>query len=423
MDEEHIDKPTKPGQYLAYEREKRGFTVEDIAGKLRLSPRTIRALEEETHDKLPELVYVRGYIRSYCRLLHIDSVPVLDMYTANIPQETDQLLEDLSSSSPLNERQQKYIIFWGSVAVAFIFLALVIGWWQENRPTTYPVSESSVSQEEAAPAFVDEPSVSQEETAPAFVDEPSVSQETAPASVDNPSVSQEEAAPASVDNPSVSQEEAAPASVDEPPVSQETAPASVDEPSFSQEEAAPAFVDEPPVSQEEAAAPASAGEASVSQEEAAPASAGEPSVSQEDVAEQPETPDIPSPQEEAPPVSDIETINVPNDEVQPAVADTEADAEPDNGQFDVIDDALQPVTLVVMSTGESWARVRDGGGDIFIHRILPTGYNKIFMVNLPLKFEFGNAYQVSIMIDGRDYDMSSYIKSNRVAVFEVTELP
>ena len=379
MDEEHIDEPTKPGQYLAYEREKKGFTVEDIAGKLRLSPRIIRALEEEIHDKLPELVYVRGYIRAYCRLLHIDPVPVLDMYTANLPQETDQLLEDLSSSSPLNERQQKYIIFWGSVAVAFIFLALVIGWWQENRPTTYPVSEPSVLQEETAPASMDEPSVSQEETAPASMDEPSVSQE-------------------------------------------ETAPASVGEPSVSEEEAAPASVGEPSVSEEEAA-PASAGEPSVSEEEAAPASAGEPSVSEEDVAEQPEIPDIPPPQEEAPPVSDIEIINVPNDEVQPFVSDTEADAEPDNGQFDAIDDALQPVTLVIMSTGESWARVRDGGGDIFIHRILPTGYNKIFMVNLPLKFEFGNAHQVSIMIDGRDYDISSYIRSNRVAVFEVTELP
>ncbi len=394
MDEEHIDEPKKPGQYLAYEREKKGFTVEDIAEKLRLSPRIIHALEEEIHDKLPELVYVRGYIRAYCRLLRIDPVPVLDMYTANLPQETDQLLEDLSSSSPLNERQQKYIIFWGSVIVAFIFLALVIGWWQENRPTTYPVSESSVSQEEAAPAFVGEPSVLQEEAAPAFVGEPSVLQEeTAPAFVGGPSVSQEETAPAAVGEPSVSQEE--------------TASAAVGGPSVSQEETASAAVGGP----------------SVSQEETASAAVGEPSVSQEDVAEQSEIPDIPPQQEAAQSPSDMEAINVSDDEVRSTVLETEADTEVNSQRLDAIDDASQPVTLVVMSTGESWARVRDGGGDIFIHRILPTGYNKIFMVNLPLKFELGNANQVSIMIDGKDYDISSYIKPNKVANFEVTELP
>ena len=219
MDEEHIDEPTKPGQYLAYEREKKGFTIEDIAGKLRLSPNTIRAIEEEVHDKLPEMVYVRGYIRAYCRLLHIDSVPVLDMYTANLPQEEDNLLEDLSSNSPLNERHQKNIIFWGSVAVASIFLALIIGWWQENRPTPSPLSEQSVSPEDATPTVVDEPPVSPEDAAPAVADEPPVLQEDeAPTVVDEPPVSPEDAAPTLVDEPPVSPEDAAPTVADEPPV-------------------------------------------------------------------------------------------------------------------------------------------------------------------------------------------------------------
>ena len=118
-----------------------------------------------------------------------------------------------------------------------------------------------------------------------------------------------------------------------------------------------------------------------------------------------------------------ENINVPNDEIQPAVSNAEADTELNDEQPNAIDDVLEPVTLVVMSNGESWARVTDGSGDIFIERILSAGYNKIFMVNLPLKFRFGNAHQVNIMIDGKDYDMSSYIKPNKVANFEVTELP
>ena len=377
MDEEHIDELKKPGQYLAYEREKKGLTAEDIAEKLHLSPHIIHGIEKEMHDKLPELVYVRGYIRAYCRLLHIDPVPVLDMYTANLPQETDQFLEDLSSNSPINERQQKHIIFWGSVAVASIFLVLVMSWWQE--PKDILISEPFVSQEEVAPASMGEPSVSQEDVFPISEREPSVLQEDVP--------------PISENEPSVLQEDVPPISESEPPVLQEDVP------------------------------PTSAGEPPVSQEDVPPTSAGEPPVSQEDAAEQSEASDISPQQEAAQSSTDIEIINVPNDRIPPAVSNTESDTELNDERFNTINDTLQPVTLVVMSSGESWARVTDGSGDIFIHRILSEGYNKIFMVNLPLKFEFGNAHQVSLMIDGEDYDLSSYIRSNKVAVFEVTELP
>ena len=393
MDEEHIEEPAKSGKYLAYEREKRGFTAEDIAMKLHLSPHIIHAIEEETHDKLPELVYVRGYIRAYCRLLRIDPIPVLDMYTANLPQETDQLLEDLSPSSPINELQQKYIMIWGSVAVALIFLVLVIGWWQENRP------------------------------ADPLTGEPTVSQEEVPAAASESTVSQEEAVPAAASESTVSQEEAVPAAASESTVSQEeVVPAAANELSTSQEEAIPAAADELSTSQEEAV-PAAADELSTSQEEAVPAAADELSTSQEGAAGQSETPDIPSQREAAQSPSDIETIDVSNDEIRPAELNTEAGTDLNDRQFSETDDMPEPVTLVITSREESWARITDGSSDIFVHRILPAGYNKIFMVNLPLKFEFGNAPQVSIMINGEDYDLSSYIRSNRVAVFDVTELP
>ena len=388
MDEEHIDEPKKPGQYLAYEREKKGFTIEDIAGKLRLSPHVIRAIEEEVHDKLPELVYVRGYIRAYCRLLHIDSVPVLDMYTANLPQEEDNLLEDLSSNSPLNERHQKNIIFWGSVAVASIFLALIIGWWQENRPTPSPLSEQPVSSEDAISTSVNDSPVSPEDAAPTLVDEPVVSPEdTAPASVGEPVVSPEDTAPILVNEPAVSPEDTAPTLVDEPPVSPADTASTV------------------------------AGETPVSPEDATEQS------ELSDIPPQQETAQSPSPNTETMDETISETIDVPSDEIQPAASIVDADAELNDEPPNVIDDLSQPITLVVMSSGESWARVTDGNGDIFIERILSAGYNKIFMVNLPLKFRFGNAHQVNIMIDGKDYDMSSYIKPNKVANFEVTELP
>ena len=356
MDEEHIDKPKKPGQYLAYEREKKGLKAEDVAEKLHLSPHIIHALEKEMHDKLPELVYVRGYIRAYCRLLRIDPVPVLDMYAANLPQETDHFLEDLSSNSPINERQQRHIIFWGSVAVASIFLVLIISWWQEKQPIDILVSEPLVSQEEVAPAPMGEPSVSQEDVPPTSESEPSVSQEDVP--------------PIAESEPSVSQEDVPPIAEGETPVSQEDVP--------------PTSESEPSVSQEDVP-PTSESETPVSQEDVPPIAESEPPVSQEDAVEQSQTPNISPQQEAAQPSSDIEALSVPNDEIPPAVSNIESGTELNDERFNTTNDTLQPVTLVIISRGESWARVTDGSGDVFIERILTAGYNKIFMVNLPAK--------------------------------------
>lgn len=318
MEAQRIDEPTKPGQYLAYEREKRGLTIEDVARELHLSTHVLRALEEEAYDKLPELVYVRGYIRLYCRLLRIDPVPVLDMYTENLPKVEDQLLEDLSLSSPVNERQQRLIMIWGSVGVASIFLILIIGWWQENQQATSSLNGFSAAQE------------------------------------DNVTLSD-------VKDIEIS---------DSPPKQAAT-------PSASDVDTVPA--------------------------EPSPLPLLEPIEIR-----------IRKTDERAVALDEYMHSALPNAEADNGLA---------NSQFNAIDNTLQPVTLVIMASGESWARVRDGSGDIFIHRILPAEYNKIFMVNLPLKFELGNAYRVSIMIEGKDYDFSPYIKPNRVATFEVSELP
>ena len=388
MKEEHIDEPTKSGQYLAYEREKKDFTVEDIARELHLSANVVRALEEDAYDKLPELVYVRGYIRSYCRILGIDPIPVLDMYTTNLPKEEDYILEDLSLSSPVNENQQRLIMIWGSIAVVAIFLILIIGWWQENRLATITANKPMVSQDE---------SVEQSDIKDANISNTAVEQEIISPEIEIETVPVDYV-------PSVTEQEREPSEVEG---------SSVDfVPPAAEQEREPSEVEGSPVD----FVPSMTGQAREASEV-------------EDSPVEPVSPLILNPIEtevKAADEEDATSDELPGAEsatINDVDSDITADVEPDNRPADEIVDMPQPVTLVVMSKGESWARVRDGKGEIIIHRILTADYNKIFMVNLPLKFELGNAYHVSIMVDGKDYDFSSYIKPSRTATFEVIELP
>ena len=73
------------GVLLARGREAAGLSVEGIAQQLKLAPRQIRALEEGDFAALPGRTFVRGFVRNYARLIHLDPQVVL----AALPGEGD----------------------------------------------------------------------------------------------------------------------------------------------------------------------------------------------------------------------------------------------------------------------------------------------------------------------------------------------
>lgn len=122
----------KPGQYLKYEREKRGISVEEIAHVLNLPVSTIVNLEKDDYEELPELVYVRGYIRAYCTFLDVDYEPVLGLNPDMAVARGEPLSESTSADAVVNERVQQLTRIWGSIVVFIAIAALVFIWWEEN---------------------------------------------------------------------------------------------------------------------------------------------------------------------------------------------------------------------------------------------------------------------------------------------------
>lgn len=65
------------GGLLSAARTSAGLSIEQVAAQLKLSPRQIVALEDNAFEQLPKLVIVRGFIRSYAKLLKLDPVVVV----------------------------------------------------------------------------------------------------------------------------------------------------------------------------------------------------------------------------------------------------------------------------------------------------------------------------------------------------------
>ena len=129
------------GRTLQYEREKQGLSVEDIAQQLCLSVVTIRDLEAGNDEKLPGLVYVRGYVRAYCKVLKIDPEPLLEDYVFNLQEHQD---DDAMPS--MDEHVYHLTRLWGSLAVFTVVVLLVAMWWMDQsrgfRGLPPPVSVS-----------------------------------------------------------------------------------------------------------------------------------------------------------------------------------------------------------------------------------------------------------------------------------------
>jgi hypothetical protein len=65
------------GALLTGARERIGLTVGEVANHLKLSVRQVEALETDAFERLPSPMFVRGFARSYARLVQIDPRPVM----------------------------------------------------------------------------------------------------------------------------------------------------------------------------------------------------------------------------------------------------------------------------------------------------------------------------------------------------------
>ena len=75
---------TNPGETLRAAREEKGWTLEEAASQLNLTPTSLGQIEAGSFDKLPGHTFARGYIRAYAKLLGMDQaqmVSAFDHYT------------------------------------------------------------------------------------------------------------------------------------------------------------------------------------------------------------------------------------------------------------------------------------------------------------------------------------------------------
>lgn len=146
------------GAILARERAAYGLTLEDVAQQLKFGPRQLEALEQDRFDLLPGGTFARGMVRSYARLLKLDSEALLTRMEGRLEvPDPGRIADRFSQPVPFADASRRSNIVYGilSLLILAAVAAVLIEWKQERANPTRPVALSSVPAQPAKPHAAD----------------------------------------------------------------------------------------------------------------------------------------------------------------------------------------------------------------------------------------------------------------------------
>ncbi len=130
-----------PGALLKREREKKGLSHAQISQQTRLRPRFLEAIENEEWDLLPAPTFVKGFIRSYARILGLDEERVVDLYREEAG--ADDFSQEFVMPAILKRKK------WPFMVLGLLFLlaavSVIYAWFTVSIDSKGPTGTGAVS--------------------------------------------------------------------------------------------------------------------------------------------------------------------------------------------------------------------------------------------------------------------------------------
>jgi cytoskeleton protein RodZ len=127
MAEDQLNNSAELGDLLTRAREELSLSQKDISSRLNLNEQIIAALDSNDLDKLPAPTYVRGYIRSYARVVNLDADKLIGIYEG-IAEAPPEILPDVKPAVQASSRDKPVKAM--TYLVTFTLVFLLIAWWQ-----------------------------------------------------------------------------------------------------------------------------------------------------------------------------------------------------------------------------------------------------------------------------------------------------
>ncbi|NIG87491.1 cytoskeleton protein RodZ [Serratia symbiotica] len=121
------------GQRLRQAREQLGLSHQVVAERLCLKKSTVRDIEEDSISDALASTFVRGYIRSYAKLVHIPEDELLTTLAEQAPQKMAKIALMQSFSLDKHRKKRDGWLMSFTWLMVLVVLGLTGAWWWQNH--------------------------------------------------------------------------------------------------------------------------------------------------------------------------------------------------------------------------------------------------------------------------------------------------
>lgn len=120
------------GYILVKGREAANISIASLASQLNLDESQLIDLENNQYENLGPEIFVKGYIKSYCKLLDLDENDVMQSYQSSTHNSKEKEMQSFSNRFEKETHDSRLMI------VSYIVLSIVLGssgilWWQNQN--------------------------------------------------------------------------------------------------------------------------------------------------------------------------------------------------------------------------------------------------------------------------------------------------
>ncbi|ALB63679.1 FIG021952: putative membrane protein [Cronobacter condimenti 1330] len=167
------------GERLRLAREQLGLSQQVVAERLCLKVSTVRDIEEDNAPADLASTFLRGYIRSYARLVHVPEEELLPMLAKQAPVRTAQVSSMQTYALGKSRKKRDGWLMGFTWIVLFVVVSLTGVWWWQNHKaqqeeistmadqSSAELSQNAANSPQSVPLNTDTPAdASQEQATP-----------------------------------------------------------------------------------------------------------------------------------------------------------------------------------------------------------------------------------------------------------------
>ena len=132
------------GRYLKRIRLEKRIQIEDVSKETRIGIDNLLLIENQDHGRLPDEVFVKGFLRSYAKVIGADGDEVVRLYLESLQayKETARFEVELMKSS--SKFWPRLLVSLGALGCLILFSIMAISFLQNEKHTKRPIETAKV---------------------------------------------------------------------------------------------------------------------------------------------------------------------------------------------------------------------------------------------------------------------------------------